>query len=95
MVNTTKCEFNKTSVEYYSHVFSRNGISPSPAKFEAVGQAGTLSNPDEVCSLLGLAQYTAHFIVMAYYDLSSNTGIYWDASPVGLGAVLIERNKIN
>ena len=61
-VNSNKCEFNKTSVEYYGHVFSRNGILPSPAKVEAVRQAGTPSNPDEVRSLLGLAQYTARFI---------------------------------
>ena len=135
-VNTNKCEFNKTSVEYYGHVFSRNGISPSPAKVEAVRQAGAPSNPDEVRSLIGFAQYTARFIpnfatlteplrdltkqdtpwqwgeresnalcdlkesltsdpVMAYFDLSRDTEIYCDASPVGLGAVLIQRDRNN
>ena len=135
-VNTNKCEFNKTSVEYYGHVFSRNSISPSPAKVEAVRQADAPSNPDEVRSWIGLAQYTARFIpnfatlreplcdltkqdtpwqwgeresnalcdlkesltsdtVMAYFDLSRYTEIYCDASPVGLGAMLIQRDRNN
>ena len=89
-----------------------------------------------MCSLIGLAQYTARFIpnfaalteplrdltkqdtpwqwgeresnalcdlkecltsdtVMAYFDLSRDTEIYCDASPVGLGTVLIQRDRNN
>ena len=136
MVNTAKCVFNKTRVEYYGHIFSQNGISPSPVKVEAVHQASAPSNPDGVHSLLGLAQYTARFIpnfvtlteplcdltkqdtprqwnerqynalcdlkesltsdtVIAYYDLSHDTEIYWDASLFGLGTMLIQCDRNN
>ena len=53
-VNQAKCAFNKTSIEYFGHVFSQ--------KVEAVHKAGPPSDASEVCSLLGLATYTSRFI---------------------------------
>ena len=61
-VNQAKCAFNKTSIEYFGHVFSAKGISASPKKVEAVHKVGPPSDASEVRSLLGLATYTSRFI---------------------------------
>ena len=37
-------------------------MKPSPSKVEALKQMDTLKNASEVCSLLGMAQYSARFI---------------------------------
>ena len=34
--NGEKCEFDQSSITFYGHVFSRNGISPCPKKIEAI-----------------------------------------------------------
>ena len=34
--NPSKCQFRKTSVKFFGLVLSRNGVSPDPAKIEAL-----------------------------------------------------------
>ena len=34
--NGEKCEFDKPSITFYGHVFSKNGVSPCPEKIEAI-----------------------------------------------------------
>lgn len=31
-VNPQKCEFNKPSIEFFGHIFSKDGIAPAPNK---------------------------------------------------------------
>ena len=61
-VNRKKCEFSKSSIGFFGHVFSSEGLSPSPDKVEALQDAAPPANKEEVRSLLGLATYCARFI---------------------------------
>ncbi|KAJ8376196.1 hypothetical protein SKAU_G00067760 [Synaphobranchus kaupii] len=104
-----------------------DGITDDPRKVAAIQQA---SDPTEVRSLLGMANYCSLFVedfasmgeltkkdtiwhwgpeqakalqvirdsltsdtVMSYFDASKETELIVDASPVGLGAILYQRNK--
>ncbi|CAB4022055.1 Hypothetical predicted protein [Paramuricea clavata] len=57
-----KCEFNKTSVEYFGYVFSSQSISPDTRKVEAIRNSQPPSNPNEVRSFLGMVNFCARFI---------------------------------
>ena len=133
-LNTSKCSFNKSSLEYFGYVFSDKGVSPDPKKVEAIKNAKAPASPAEVRSLLGMANYCGRFIpdlatitqplrdltkqdtewnwttkhqkaldtlkerltcdtIMAYYDPTSETKLVVDASPVGLGAILVQHVK--
>ena len=61
-VNPQKCEFNKTSIEFFGHIFSKDGIAPAPSKVQALRDATEPRNPTGLRSFLGMAQYSARFI---------------------------------
>lgn len=61
-LNGDKCEFNKSSVEFFGHIFSSSGESPSPTKVQSLIEAASPSSREEVRSFLGLATYCARFI---------------------------------
>jgi len=131
-LNKKKCIFNQSSVSFYGHVFSKEGISPDPSKISAVLQMKTPQNQSEVRSLLGFTNFCARFVpgytslthslrqlvkqdtkwkwtseheqslknlkqslaaatTTAYFDVSCESTIYVDASPVGLGAILTQK----
>ena len=133
-LNREKCKFNKDSVEFFRHVFSKQGISPNPKKVEALQEAEQPNNSSEVRSFIGLAQYCSRFIAdlatkteplrqltrsttkfvwkedqqrafdtaknsvtehctNAYFNLESETELLVDASPVGLGAILAQKDE--
>ena len=52
-LNTSKCSFNKSSLEYFGYVFSDKGVSPDPKKVEAIKNAKAPASPVEVRSLVG------------------------------------------
>lgn len=62
MLNKSKCEFNKHSIEFFGQTFSSDGVSPSPAKGETLKHTEVSKSKKEVCSLLGLATYYVPFI---------------------------------
>ena len=109
-------------------------MSPDPDKVSALNDASAPSNPTEVRSLLGMANYCSRFIpnyatttepmrelmkkdtewqwekpqedafnllkrslredtVTQYYDPKKTTEVIVDASPVGLGAILVQDTK--
>lgn len=133
-LNRSKCEFNKSKLEFFGFVFSANGISADPKKVLAVQHASAPTCVTEMRSLLGMANYCSRFIpdfatvteplrkltrkgttwewgteqesafnhlkelltsntVMAYFDPKKNTELIVDASPVGLGAILLQNQN--
>ena len=133
-LNEDKCEFSKTEIKFYGHIFSSSGIRPDPLKVEAIQTRSPPKNPSEVKSLLGMTQYVSRFIsnyatitaplrlltrqdtpwkweqeeqralaelkevlvgdqVMSYFDPKKKTEITVDASPVGLGGLLLQEGK--
>ncbi|XP_070579203.1 uncharacterized protein [Ptychodera flava] len=62
-LNRQKCKFRKSTVVFYGHVFGGGGVSPDPKKAEALKEASEpASEPAEVKSLLGMANYCGRFI---------------------------------
>ena len=61
-LNKEKCEFNKSSVEYFGHIFSKDGVAPDPKKVSAIKNAVAPKDRKEVASLLGLANYCSRYI---------------------------------
>ena len=61
-LNPKKCKFRLPQIEFFSFVFSKDGMKPSLSKVEALKQMNPPKNVSEVRSLLGMAQYSARFI---------------------------------
>ena len=61
-LNLVKCEFLKDSIEFYGHVFSKDGMKPNPAKVEAILNAKRPENQKALRSFLGLTNYLKSFI---------------------------------
>ena len=49
-----KCEFLMSTIEYFGHQITKNGVQPLPSKVVAIEQAPTPTNIQELCSFLGL-----------------------------------------
>lgn len=133
-LNRGKCAYNKSTLEFFGHVFSKGGLSADPKKVLAVQDLPTPSDPTQVRSLLGMSNFCARFIpdyasmtqplrdltkkgsvwnwtpecsaslkairqalssapVLEYFDIDKTTQLYVDASPVGLGGVLVQTDK--
>ena len=55
-LNKKKCAFSQ------DNIFSKEDMSPDPDKVSTLNNASAPSNPTEVRSLLGMANYCSHFI---------------------------------
>ncbi len=62
LLNQDKCEFSQSQLTFFGSIFSREGVSPDPAKVEAIHKCSTPRSVKEVCSFLGMATYCAKFI---------------------------------
>ncbi|GJW48278.1 putative reverse transcriptase domain-containing protein [Tanacetum coccineum] len=90
----SKCEFWLRKVQFLRHVINGNGIHVDPSNIEVV--------------FLGLARYYLRFIEDFYKiaksltlltqktlpDGSEDYVVYYDASGIGLGCVLMQRGKV-
>ncbi len=133
-LNRKKCEFGKTELNFFGHVFHANGISPDFKKVKAIIEATKPTNAGEIRSFLGMVNYMSRFIdnlatitkplrdltkanakwewgeeqeqsynqlkekltcagTMAYFDTSKDAELHVDASPFGLGAILLQGGK--
>ncbi|GJV71185.1 putative nucleotidyltransferase, ribonuclease H [Tanacetum coccineum] len=73
------------------------GLHVDPAKIEAVKNWTSPTTPTEVRQFLGLAGYYRRFIeapILALPEVNDNFVVYCDASLQGLGAVLMQREKV-
>ena len=57
-----KCQFYMPRIEFFGMVFSADGMSPNPAKVEAIKQAEAPTSVSDVRSLLGMTNYVSRFI---------------------------------
>ena len=61
-LNHAKCLFGQSQIEVFGYALSAEGISPDPAKVQALREAERPSNAEEAQSFLGMANYSAQFI---------------------------------
>lgn len=61
-LNEDKCEYNKTTIDFYGYSFSSKGISADPKKVESIQNASDPKSATELRSLLGLVNYVSRFI---------------------------------
>ena len=61
-INRNKSEFFTNSVQYLGHVFSKEGVKPSPIKVEAILKAPSPTNIKQVQSFVGLCNFFSKFI---------------------------------
>ena len=61
-LNRDKCEFNKSSLIFMSHVLSSEGIRISESKIHAVRDAAPPKNANGVLSFLGLVTFCSKYI---------------------------------
>ena len=60
--NREKCQFGVEQIEFFGHVFTKDGLKPSPDKVRAVKECGVPENKEAVRSFLGMAGYLDNFI---------------------------------
>ncbi|GKA26101.1 hypothetical protein Tco_0712210 [Tanacetum coccineum] len=103
----SKCEFWLREVQFLRHVINGNGIHVDPSKIEAVKNWKVPRTSIGVYSFLRLTRYYRRFIENFYKIVKSLTiltqkslsdgledfVVYYDASGIGLGRVLMQRRK--
>ena len=60
--NREKCQFGMKQIEFFGHVFSKDGLKPSPDKVKAVKECGVPENKETVQSFLGMVGYLDNVI---------------------------------
>ena len=69
-LNKEKCEFNKNSIEFLGHVFSKDGVKPSESKLKTILDLPAPKNASEVRSLLGMTNFCGSHFVPNYAELT-------------------------
>ncbi|GJR37407.1 putative reverse transcriptase domain-containing protein [Tanacetum coccineum] len=94
----SKCEFWIPKVQFLGHVIDSEGIHVDPAKIESIKDWTSPKSPTEIRQFLGLAGYYRRFIegapILALPEGSEDFIAYFDALKKGLGAVLMQREKV-
>ncbi|GJU66958.1 putative reverse transcriptase domain-containing protein [Tanacetum coccineum] len=105
-----KCDFWLSKVQFHGHIINSEGIHVDPAKIESIKDWALPKTLTEIRHFLGLASYYQQFIKDAAFKLlkqklcsapilllpkgSEDFVVYCDASRKGLGAVLMQREKV-
>ena len=69
-LNSSKCEYNKRSLEFLGHTFGNEGISPSDLKIKAILGLPDPKNASEVRSLLGMTNFCGAEFIPNYATLT-------------------------
>ncbi|GJZ13305.1 putative reverse transcriptase domain-containing protein [Tanacetum coccineum] len=86
----SKCEFWIPKVQFLGHVIDSEGIHVDPAKIKSIKDWASPKSPTEIRQFLGLAGAP----ILALPEGSEDFIAYCDASKKGLGAVLMQREKV-
>ncbi|GKD95750.1 putative reverse transcriptase domain-containing protein [Tanacetum coccineum] len=95
----SKCKFWLLEVQFLGHVIDSEGIHVDPAKIESIKDWAPPKTPTEIRQFLEAAfqllkQKLCSASILALPEGSENFVVYCDASRKGLGAVLMQREKI-
>ncbi|GJR57586.1 putative reverse transcriptase domain-containing protein [Tanacetum coccineum] len=90
----SKCEFWISKVQFLRHVIDSRGIHVDPAKIESIKDWASPKTPMKICQFLGLAGYYQSAPILALPEGSEDFMVYCDALHKGLGAVLMQREKV-
>lgn len=69
-LNSSKCEYNKRSLEFLGHTFGNEGISPSNRKIKTILELPDPQNASEVRSLLGMTNFCGAQFIPDYATLT-------------------------
>ncbi|GJW78700.1 putative reverse transcriptase domain-containing protein [Tanacetum coccineum] len=86
----SNCEFWIPKVQFLGHVIDSKGIHVDPAKIESIKDWASPKSPTEIRQFLGLAGAP----ILALPEGSEDFIAYCDALKKGLGAVLMQREKV-
>ncbi|GJS58514.1 putative ribonuclease H-like domain-containing protein [Tanacetum coccineum] len=101
----SKCDFWISIVQFLGHSIDNQGLHVDPAKIEAVKNWASPTTLIEICQFLGLGedkktafqllkQKLCEAPILALPEGNDNFVVYCDASLQGLGAVLMQREKV-
>ncbi|GJW87291.1 putative reverse transcriptase domain-containing protein [Tanacetum coccineum] len=91
----SKCEFWIPKVQFLGHVIDSRGIHVDPAKIESIKDWASPKTPMEIRQFLGLVGYYRSAPILALPEGSERLVVIdCDASHKGLGAVLMQREKV-
>ncbi|GJX06762.1 putative reverse transcriptase domain-containing protein [Tanacetum coccineum] len=90
----SKCEFWIPKVQFLGHVIDSRGIHVDPSKIESIKDWASPKTPTEIRQFLGLAGYYRSAPILVLPEGSEDFVVYCDVSHKGLGAVLMQREKV-
>ncbi|GJS79908.1 reverse transcriptase domain-containing protein [Tanacetum coccineum] len=94
----SKCEFWLREVQFLGHVINGNGIHVDPSKIEAIKNWKALRTSTEgekqELAFQTLKDKLCNAPVLALPDGPEDFVVYYDASGIGLGCVLMQRGKV-
>ncbi|GJY55203.1 putative reverse transcriptase domain-containing protein [Tanacetum coccineum] len=98
----SKCEFWLSKVQFLGHVIDREGIHVDPTKIESIKDWASPKTPTEIRQFLEktedafqlLKHKLCSALILALPEGSENFVVYCDALHKGLGAVLMQREKV-
>ncbi|GJT00303.1 putative reverse transcriptase domain-containing protein [Tanacetum coccineum] len=98
----SKCEFWLSKVQFLGHVIDSEGVHVDPAKIESIKDWASPKTPTEIHQFLEkeetafqmLKQKLCSAPILALPEVSENFMVYCDASHKGLGAVLMQIEKM-
>ncbi|GKC83270.1 putative reverse transcriptase domain-containing protein [Tanacetum coccineum] len=97
----SKCKFWLSTVKFLGDMIDSEGIHVDPTKIESVKDWASPKTPTEIHQFLGLVaafqllkQKLCNAPILALPEGSENFVVYYDASHKGLGAVLMQMEKV-